>query len=109
MRPRSTGPTPDERAQLGAAGVASGLGCAVVVSLIVLIGGGILIDRAAGTSPVFTLIGVALGLIAAGYQLWELTQVGRGDRPAGPLGRQLARLPGNRRAGSRSERGNEEE
>lgn len=95
------GPTPEQRAQLGAVGVAAGLGCSVVVSLIVMIGGGLLLDRAVGTEPVFTLIGVALGLVASGYQLWELTRVGLKDRPAGPLGRQLSRLPGRRGPGSR--------
>ncbi len=92
--------TPDERAQMGAAGIAAGLGCAVVVSLVVFIGGGVLIDRMADTSPTFTLIGVVLGLGAAGYQLWELTRVGLKDRPAGPLGRQLARRPKQQRSSS---------
>ena len=90
------GPTPEQRAQLGAIGVASGLGCSVVVSLIVLIGGGILLDRRFDTAPVLTLVGVALGLVVAGYQLYELSRVGLKDRPAGPLGRSLARLPGRR-------------
>lgn len=98
------GPTPEQRAQLGAAGVAAGLGCSIVAALILTIGGGILLDRAAGTAPVLTLIGVALGLVAAGYQLWELTKIGVKDRRAGPLGRQLARLPAGRagRRGSRA-------
>lgn len=94
------GPTPEQRAQLGAAGVAAGLGCSVVVGLVVTIGGGVWLDRVFGSSPVLTLIGVALGLIAAGYQLWELTRVGVKDRAAGPLGRRLARLPTGRRSGS---------
>ena len=92
------GPTPEQRAQLGAIGVASGLGCSVVVSLIVLIGGGILLDRRFDTMPILTLVGVALGLVVAGYQLYELSRVGLKDRPAGPLGRGLARLPGRRAA-----------
>ena len=90
------GPTPEQRAQLGAIGVASGLGCSVVVSLIVLIGGGVLLDQRFDTEPVLTLIGVALGLVVAGYQLYELSRVGLKDRPAGPLGRRLSRLPGRR-------------
>lgn len=80
--------------------MAAGLGCSVVVSLIMTIGGGLLLDRAVGTSPLFTLIGVALGLIAAGYQLYELTRVGVKGRTAGPLGRQLARLPRGRTTGT---------
>lgn len=90
------GPTPEERARLGAAGAAAGLGCAIVITLIVLIGGGVLLDRRLGTTPLFTLIGVALGLAGAGYQLYELSRVGLSDRTPGPLGRQLARLPARR-------------
>ena len=98
------GPTPEERARLGAAGAAAGLGCAIVVSLIALIGGGVLLDRAAGTTPLFTLIGVALGLAAAGYQLYELSRVGLSDRAPGPLGRRLAGLPARRPPGPPAER-----
>ena len=93
------GPTPEQRAQLGAIGVASGLGCTVVVSLIALIGGGVLLDQRFDTTPVLTLVGLVLGLVAAGYELYELAQVGRTDRPAGPLARGLQRLPARRRAG----------
>jgi ATP synthase protein I len=55
-----------------AIGVASGIGCTVVVSLLLCIGGGIFLDRWLGTSPVFTLIGMGLGLATAGYSLYEL-------------------------------------
>jgi hypothetical protein len=72
------------------------LGCAIVVTLIAFIGGGVLLDRALETTPVFTLIGVALGLAAAGYQLYELSRVGLSDRSPGPLGRRLAGLPARR-------------
>ncbi len=84
-------PTPEQRAQLGAVGAAAGLGCSVVVSLVVFIGGGVLLDRQFETLPVLTLIGVAIGLVAAGYQLYELAQVGRTDRAPGPLARRLTR------------------
>ena len=53
-------------------GVASGLGCSVVVSLLLCIGGGIILDRWLGTSPVLTFVGVGLGLAASGYALYEL-------------------------------------
>ena len=96
------GPTPEQRSQLGAVGAAAGLGCSVVATLVLLIGGGVLVDRALETAPVFTLIGVALGLAGAGYELYELTRVGLRDRPAGPLGRRLAGLPrGGANAGGR--------
>lgn len=74
---------------LQALGPASSLGCAIVASLLVFIVGGIFLDQWLDTTPVLTLIGVGLGLIAAGYQLWELTLINRKDRRAGPLGRRL--------------------
>jgi len=55
-----------------AIGAASGLGCSVVASLLLCIGGGILLDKWLGTSPVLTLVGVALGLILSGYLLYQL-------------------------------------
>jgi Putative F0F1-ATPase subunit Ca2+/Mg2+ transporter len=94
------GPTPEQRAQFAAVGAATGLGCAIVVTLILFIGGGVLLDRQFDTSPLLTLVGVALALVGAGYQLYELTLVGRRDRAAGPLGRRLARPP-QRPAGRR--------
>lgn len=86
-------PTPEERRQWGAAGTAAGLGCSIVASIILLIGGGILVDTRAGTSPVFTLIGVALGLAVSGYQLYELAQIGQSDRKPGPVTRGIQKLP----------------
>ena len=76
---------------LHAIGVASSLGFSLVASLVVFIGGGVLLDQWRDTTPLFTLIGVAIGLIAAGYQLYELTLLGRKDRESGPLGRALQR------------------
>lgn len=83
-----------------AIGVASGLGCSIVVSLLLFIGIGVFVDQRFDVAPVFTLIGVAIGLVAAGYQLYELTLIGRKDRPNGPVGRALERRvgsPGSRR------------
>lgn len=88
----SNGQTPDQQ-ELRVIGVATGLGCSIVVALILCIGGGVLLDRQFGTSPVFTLLGVVLGLVTAGYQLWELAKVGNTKTQAGPLTRQLSRLP----------------
>ena len=39
---------------------------AVVAGLVV----GLLVDHAAGTSPVFTLLGVFLGIVAGGVGFW---------------------------------------
>ena len=78
---------------MSTAGVAAGLGCSIVVSVIVCIGGGIALDEWLGRAPLFTLIGVAIGLAAAIYQLVELANVGRKDRTPGPLARSIARVP----------------
>ena len=59
-----------------AIGAASGIGCSVVVSLLVCIGGGVLLDRWLGTSPIMVLIGMVAGMIAAGYSLYELAVLG---------------------------------
>jgi ATP synthase protein I len=61
-------------------GVASGLGCAIVVSLLLCIGGGVLLDRWLGITPIGVLSGVALGMFAAGYQLYELAVMGDPER-----------------------------
>ncbi len=61
-------------------GAASGIGCTVVISLLATIGGGVFLDRWLGIAPVGVLSGVALGLAAAGYSLYELTMLGDPDR-----------------------------
>jgi ATP synthase protein I len=78
---------------MSAAGIAAGLGCSIVVSIILCIGGGLALDAWLDRSPLFTLIGVGLGLAAAAYQLYELAMVGRTDRGPGPIARSIARLP----------------
>jgi ATP synthase protein I len=65
------------RQQLKAIGLAAGLGCSVVAGLIIFILGGVLLDRWFDTTPLFTLIGVLLGILAAGSQLYRLAKVGR--------------------------------
>jgi F0F1-type ATP synthase assembly protein I len=55
-----------------AIGAASGMGCSIVASLLLCIGGGIFLDSWLGTSPVLTLIGVVLGLVLSGYILYQL-------------------------------------
>jgi ATP synthase protein I len=69
-------PSEESRKDWQAVGAATGLGCSVVVSLLLCIGGGILLDRWLGTTPIFVLIGVAVGLFASGYSLYELTKIG---------------------------------
>jgi ATP synthase protein I len=72
-------------------GLAASLGFSIVATLVVCIAGGLLLDEWLGTSPWLTLTGVALGLIGAGYQLWELILVSDNSRANGPLGRTMAR------------------
>ena len=72
-----------------AVGTAAGLGFSLVVSLVFFIAGGAWLDSWLDTAPLFILIGVALGLVAAGYQLYELTLLGKPDRENGPLTRAL--------------------
>lgn len=86
----------DNDRNMRAIGTAASLGFSLVTSLVVLIGGGIWLDQWRDTSPVFTLIGVALGLVAAGYQLYELALLGRPDRVNGPMGRALQRRASER-------------
>lgn len=60
-----------------AIGTATGLGCSVVASLLMCIVGGILLDRWMDTVPLFTLVGIGLGLVTAGYLLYELATINR--------------------------------
>jgi ATP synthase protein I len=66
-----------DRQQLKVIGLAAGLGCSVVASLIICVLGGVLLDRWLDTTPIFTLAGVLLGILAAGSQLWRLARSGR--------------------------------
>jgi hypothetical protein len=97
---------PDDIKEFGALGPAQGLGCSIVASLLVFILGGIFLDQYLDTTPLLTLIGVAVGLVAAGYQLYELTLINRKDRQAGPLGRTFeGRLSRRRTDGDRKDNG----
>jgi ATP synthase protein I len=71
-------------------GLAASLGFSIVATLVVCIAAGLLLDGWLDTSPWLTLTGVALGLIGAGYQLWELVLISDNSRANGPLGRTMA-------------------
>ena len=86
------GSTPERDWQ--AIGVASGLGCTVVASLLLCVVGGILLDRWLGTSPVLTLIGVLLGFFAAGYSLYELVVISDPNRGRVRLKKSTDHAPG---------------
>jgi len=61
-------------------GVALSLGFTVVSSLVLCIGGGILLDRWLGSTPIFTLVGVVLGLVTAGYSFYQLAVLAGSQR-----------------------------
>ncbi len=81
-------------------GLATGLGCSVVASLVIFIGLGIFIDQWLDRSPLFTFLGIAVGLVAAGYQLYELVLVSDRKRRNGPIGRTMAQRIGSRQRNS---------
>lgn len=98
---------PEDIKDFSALGPAQGLGCSIVASLLVFILGGLFLDQYFDTVPLLTLIGVGIGLFAAGYQLYELTLINRRDRKAGPIGRTLESRLGKRRGSSRKREEND--
>lgn len=78
---------------------AIGLGWSIVGVLVFFIIGGLLLDRYLGTTPWLMLTGVGLGLVSAGWLLYELTLINRTDRRAGPVGRRLERRKGGKHTG----------
>lgn len=71
-------------------GLAATLGFGIAISLAVLVGGGVWLDTRLNSAPLWTIIGLALGIIAAGYQLYELALASRKDRKSGPIATKLA-------------------
>lgn len=62
--------------------LATQLGFGVAVPLILFVGGGAFLDRKTGTSPLFLLIGLVVGLIGAGYEIYDLVRkLPTGKRP----------------------------
>ena len=53
-------------------GIAFDLGIRLGVSVILGLGGGLLLDSWLQTSPIFTLIGMVLGIGAAMYTIWDV-------------------------------------
>jgi F0F1-type ATP synthase assembly protein I len=73
---RTTLNAPERRNQAGGRppnwGLALELGLRLGLSVIIGTGGGLLIDGWLRTSPLFTLIGVGLGIAAAMYTIWQV-------------------------------------
>jgi F0F1-type ATP synthase assembly protein I len=67
-RRRSPAPTPVPW------GIAFDLGLRLGISVMLGLGGGLLLDNWLGTLPLFTLIGVVLGIGAAMYTIWNVAR-----------------------------------
>ncbi|MHB0874949.1 MAG: AtpZ/AtpI family protein [Anaerolineae bacterium] len=63
-----------DRSTWRAMAAATQLGTAVAASLGLAMGGGYLLDRWLGTRPVFLLLGIVVGLIAAAYTIADLAK-----------------------------------
>lgn len=55
----------------------SGMGCSVAVVLIAFIGGGIFLDGRFDSSPIWTLVGVGVGITAVGMELAAIVRISR--------------------------------
>ncbi len=55
-------------------GVAFDLGLRLGISVILGVGGGLLVDSWLHASPIFTLIGMVLGIGAAMYTIWDVAK-----------------------------------
>ena len=63
---------PASKNQTAKMGIAFDLGIRLGVSVILGLGGGLLLDSWLQTSPIFTLIGMVLGIGAAMYTIWDV-------------------------------------
>jgi ATP synthase protein I len=59
-------------------GIAFDLGIRLGISVILGVGGGLLVDSWLHTSPIFTLIGMVLGIGAAMYTIWDVARQSMG-------------------------------
>ena len=58
----------------GNIGIAFDLGLRLGISVILGLGGGLLLDGWLRTSPIFTLIGMVVGISAAMYTIWDVAR-----------------------------------
>jgi F0F1-type ATP synthase assembly protein I len=77
MKPerRVDGDAPERDANAsGSIGIAFDLGLRLGISVILGLGGGLLLDGWLHTSPIFTLAGMVLGIAAAMYTIWDVAR-----------------------------------
>jgi ATP synthase protein I len=55
-------------------GLAFDIGIRLGVCVVIGLGGGLLLDNWLGTRPIFTLIGMVVGIAAAMYTLWNVAR-----------------------------------
>jgi F0F1-type ATP synthase assembly protein I len=58
----------------GSIGIAFDLGLRLGISVILGLGGGLLLDGWLQMSPIFTLAGMVLGIAAAMYTIWDVAR-----------------------------------
>lgn len=66
--------TRQERNTAAGIGVALDLGVRLGVSVFLGLGAGLLLDSWLHTSPIFTLIGMVVGIAAAMYTIWDVAR-----------------------------------
>lgn len=71
MEPDGKPPDEPRTANLG---LAFDLGLRLGISVILGLGGGLLLDSWLRTSPIFTLVGMVLGIGAAMYTIWDVAR-----------------------------------
>ena len=69
--PERTPPTPPRTPNWG---LGLDLGIRLGVSVAIGLGGGLLLDNWLGTSPIFTLVGMVLGIGAAMVTIWNVAR-----------------------------------
>jgi ATP synthase protein I len=73
--------------------LASGFGCSVISVLVLLVGGGLLLDRHFETAPLWTVLGIALGLVTIVTEFAFLIRSSRRESAARPGPRRPAASP----------------
>ena len=83
-------PANDRGSTVRSVALASGFGCSVIALLVLFVGGGLLLDRHYASTPLWTLVGVAVGLIAIVAEFAFLVRSSRRESAASP-GRRAVR------------------